>query len=159
MYIIINEKKILVWAQPTTTCINKGLEEVVARGRRQGHQIGRVSHQRTSEPPTSRLADINGDNHSSCIHWSDPRLSRSPLPLLKPTTPRATFVAIAPGVRRRRLSASGAPLPLARPPRERCYRSVLVERHHLSLTSRRCCLSLASGRHHRSHARENRHRR
>ena len=43
-------KKILVWAQPTAACINKGLEEVIAEGRCRGHRIGGVGHRRMPEP-------------------------------------------------------------------------------------------------------------
>jgi hypothetical protein len=65
-------KKILVWDQPTIAWINKGLEEVVAGGRHRGHRIGGVGHWRTSEPPTSSVATIIGDNRASRDCHSNP---------------------------------------------------------------------------------------
>jgi hypothetical protein len=59
---------------------------------------------------------------------SDPRPSWPLPPLLTPIVPYATVVATGPGVRPHHLSASGAPSPLACPPRERRRRSFLVER-------------------------------
>jgi hypothetical protein len=106
-------KKILVWAQPTVTCINKRLEAVVAKGRRQGHRIGGVGHRRTPEPPTLRVAAIAGDDRASHDHQSHLRLLCPPLPLPKPTASRATAVVTGPEVYHRRSSDLGASSPMA----------------------------------------------
>jgi hypothetical protein len=46
-----------------------------------------VCYRRTSEPPTSRVTAITGDNRASRDRWSDPHLLWSPTSLWKPTTP------------------------------------------------------------------------
>jgi hypothetical protein len=86
------------------------------------------------------VADIARDDRASRDRQSDPRPSWPLPPLPTPTAPRATAVATGPRVRRHRPSASGAPSPLACPPRERRRRSFLVERRRRSP---------ASGRHRR----------
>jgi hypothetical protein len=78
---------------------------------------------------------IARDDRASRARRSDPRTSWPPSSLSTPTAPRTTSVATGPRVRRRRPSALGAPSPLARPPRERCRRSFLVERRRQSSAS------------------------
>jgi hypothetical protein len=105
--------KKLVSTQPTVTCINKGLEEVIAAGRRRGHRIGGVGHRRTPEPPTPRVATITRDDRSTHDRRSHSLLPWPPLP--KPTAPHTTAITTGPRVRWRRSSALGAPSPLASP--------------------------------------------
>jgi hypothetical protein len=105
-------------------------------------RIGGGRHWRTSSrPPDQRSWSSNdaGATNASrgCHRWrgprlarlgSHPRLPRLPSPLTKPTTPRATTVAIRSGVRRRRSSTLGAPALLTYLPWEHRRPMVLGER-------------------------------
>jgi hypothetical protein len=99
---------------------------------RRQRTIPRSIDQRTPPKPPDQRSWSSKDaraTHASLGRRSDPHLPWPPPPLLTPTAPHATVVATGPGVRRRRSSASGAPSPLARLPRERRCRSIFVERH------------------------------
>ena len=85
-----------------------------------------------------RVAAIARDDRASRDRRSDLCPSWPPSPLSTPTAARTTVVATESRVRcRRRPSASGAPSPLARPPREHRRHSFLVERRRRSPTSGR----------------------
>lgn len=71
--------KNLVWAQSTIACINKGLEKVIAEGRRRDHQIRAVNHRRTPEtscrPPTLAAhasRDRRRRRSHPCLAWQPP---------------------------------------------------------------------------------------
>jgi hypothetical protein len=57
---------------------NKGLEEVVAGGRHQGHQIGGVGHRRMSEPPCGPMSLVARASCNRRRCWSHPRLMWPP---------------------------------------------------------------------------------
>jgi hypothetical protein len=138
------------------------MDRIVRRRR----TIPRPLDQRTPPKLPDRRSWSSKDvrsTHASCGRHRQrrPRLARPPE---RPASLVATAAAAdayrashncrstGPRVRRRRPSASGAPSPLARPPRERRRRSFLVERHHRPPTSGRhrrwprdCCRSHSEG--------------
>jgi hypothetical protein len=142
-------KKILVRAQPTAACINKGLEEVVIGGRSRGHRIEGVGKRRTPKPlcRLSNLADrvlLDRRRRRShpCLAWQ---------PLAKMAAPHGAPPPLA-CRGRRRSPTSGL----------RCHHRALAPATHRRLPSgsgSHCHRTSKAGNHHRDSGSRNRHHR